>query len=225
MSKNFDKTLKLTVDILNKNKINYWICHGTLLGLIRNKKLISKTSDIDIGIWKNGSEKKKIIKIFKKKNFKIKKKFFKNDGLLTLQKKNYRDIDISFYESTKNEKEVFFRNYHFRNFICRIIDVLAKSKKYNGNYSLIVNRFSFLEFFARQLKRYLIKKNYFYAQFGYFVPKKFFLNLMYIKIYNLQIRVPRYYYDYLRCVYGQTWRQPAKNFNWIKDSPCVRKIK
>ena len=58
MSKNFDKTLKLTVDILNKNKINYWICHGTLLGLIRNKKLISKKSDIDIGIWKNNSEKK-----------------------------------------------------------------------------------------------------------------------------------------------------------------------
>ena len=28
------------IKILQKNKIEYWICHGTLLGIIRDKKLI-----------------------------------------------------------------------------------------------------------------------------------------------------------------------------------------
>ncbi len=64
MQKKLDKTLLQVVQILNKHKINYWICHGTLLGLVRDKKIISNNSDIDIAIWKNDHVKKKIIKIF-----------------------------------------------------------------------------------------------------------------------------------------------------------------
>ena len=44
------------------HKINYWICHGTLLGLVRDKKIISNNSDIDIAIWKNDYVKKKCMK-------------------------------------------------------------------------------------------------------------------------------------------------------------------
>ena len=87
MQEKLDKTLLQAVQILNKHKINYWICHGTLLGLVRDKKIISNTSDIDIGIWKNDYDKKKIIKIFSNLGYKKKNKFFRNDGLLTLKKK------------------------------------------------------------------------------------------------------------------------------------------
>ena len=65
MQKKLDKTLLQVVQILNKHKINYWICHGTLLGLVRDKKIISNTSDIDIGIWKNDYDKKNISSIRK----------------------------------------------------------------------------------------------------------------------------------------------------------------
>ena len=30
-----DSNFKSTIEILNKNKIDYWICHGTLLGIVR----------------------------------------------------------------------------------------------------------------------------------------------------------------------------------------------
>ena len=43
-----DKNFILAIKILNKKKIDYWICHGTLLGLVRDKKLIKWDNDIDI---------------------------------------------------------------------------------------------------------------------------------------------------------------------------------
>ena len=32
--KKVDKNFALSIKILNQNKIRYWICHGTLLGII-----------------------------------------------------------------------------------------------------------------------------------------------------------------------------------------------
>jgi phosphorylcholine metabolism protein LicD len=48
-----DKNFKLTIEILKKNRINYWICHGTLLGIIRDDQLLPWDNDIDIGILEN----------------------------------------------------------------------------------------------------------------------------------------------------------------------------
>ena len=39
---------------LNKLKIEYWLCWGSVLGAVRNKgNIISHDHDIDIGIWEN----------------------------------------------------------------------------------------------------------------------------------------------------------------------------
>ena len=37
------------INILNKNKVKYWICHGTLLATIRDKQL--NFCERDIGAW------------------------------------------------------------------------------------------------------------------------------------------------------------------------------
>ena len=41
-----------TIDILESNKVPYWLCHGTLLGIVRDKNLIPWDDDIDIAIFK-----------------------------------------------------------------------------------------------------------------------------------------------------------------------------
>ena len=41
------------INILNSNRVKYWVCNGTALGLIRDKSLIPWDPDIDIGVWKN----------------------------------------------------------------------------------------------------------------------------------------------------------------------------
>jgi len=55
IKKKVDQNLKLVIKILNTHKINYWICHGTLLGIIRDKKILPWDNDIDIGLIKKKS--------------------------------------------------------------------------------------------------------------------------------------------------------------------------
>ena len=94
--KKVDQNLKLVIKMLNANKINYWICHGTLLGIIRNKKILPWDNDIDIGLIKKKVNKNKLISLMKKNNFnKINKTFLKNDGMLKFAKEGGKEIDLN----------------------------------------------------------------------------------------------------------------------------------
>ena len=53
-----------TIRLLNENKISYWVCHGSLLGLIRDGKLIPWDHDIDIAVWNREYKKKDILNLF-----------------------------------------------------------------------------------------------------------------------------------------------------------------
>ena len=64
------------INILNSNRVKYWVCNGTALGLIRDKSLIPWDPDIDIGVWKNEINISELEKIFKKEGFLKKKNFF-----------------------------------------------------------------------------------------------------------------------------------------------------
>ena len=48
-----DSNFVETINLLNENKISYWVCHGTLLGLIRDGNLIPWDHDIDLAVWEH----------------------------------------------------------------------------------------------------------------------------------------------------------------------------
>ena len=56
------------------------------------------------------------------------KKFFKNDNLLTLIKGNGKELDINFYERPPKSKYAYQRHYELKNIFCRIIYVLSVGK-------------------------------------------------------------------------------------------------
>ena len=43
--------LKYMSNILSKNKIKHWICHGTLLGAVRSNDIIPFDYDFDLGAY------------------------------------------------------------------------------------------------------------------------------------------------------------------------------
>jgi len=64
------ENLREMKEILDKNRINYWLDAGTLLGAVRNGKIIGWDHDIDLATWYENVD--RIVSIFpelKKRGF------------------------------------------------------------------------------------------------------------------------------------------------------------
>ena len=72
-----DPNFILIINIFNKLKINYWVCQGTLLGIIRDRSLIPWDPDIDLAVIGKNFDEKLVEKIMKKNGFSKKKNFLK----------------------------------------------------------------------------------------------------------------------------------------------------
>ena len=214
---NEDLNFVKAITILNSNRIKYWVCNGTALGLIRDKSLIPWDPDIDIGIWKNEINISKLEKIFKVEGFLKKKKFFHKDNLVSFKRKGGRDVDFNIHELCEDKKMCISKYYVHRNIIMRLIYVLSLAGNYRGNYKVIINRFFFLKNFFVKLKEFLIKKNIFYKMGGSTVPTKLFQSFKIIYIDGLRIKIPLYSKKYLKYLYGKNWKIPVKNYNWEKN--------
>ena len=57
-----DNNFSIAIKILNELKLNYWVCHGTLLGIVRDKKLLDWDNDIDIALMEDEVNRDEIIK-------------------------------------------------------------------------------------------------------------------------------------------------------------------
>ena len=64
-SRKIESILIKTIQLL-KDHINYWITDGTLLGIIRDDKIIPWDTEIDIGLWRSENQ------LLKLKNFLLK---------------------------------------------------------------------------------------------------------------------------------------------------------
>ena len=76
---------------LNNRKINYWVCHGSLLGLARDGDLIPWDHDVDIAIWESEYSKHYIIETFESIGFEFNKDH--PEGSLNFMRKGGRSND------------------------------------------------------------------------------------------------------------------------------------
>lgn len=224
--KKIDQNFIEVINILNVNKIHYWLCHGTLLGIVRDDELIPWDHDIDIAVWYDESLKKNFINIMEKNNFILKTKYFIEDDLLTFIKEGGREVDINFYEKKvlNNEEFAYIKWFVPRNFFMRFIDAVSVSKNYSGKFSFFINKLFFLESIFEKIKIYFIKKDYFYKTIGYSQPLRLLKKFKEIKFKDLSVSVPYFSEEYLKYVYGPNWKKPIKKYNWIKDSSSTKEV-
>ena len=104
---NKDQNFLETIDILNKNNVKYWICHGTLLGLIRDKQLIPWDHDIDIAVWSETISREKIKKIMLSNNFLLKEKYIE-DSALAFEKKGGKDKKLYWLQQLNDIRKIIF---------------------------------------------------------------------------------------------------------------------
>ncbi len=219
LEKNIDNNFFETINILNSNNINYWICHGTLLGIIREGKLIEWDHDIDIAIWSDEIPKNLIIELMKKNDFKLRDGFGVDDDLVSFDKNKGRTVDFSFLRRKFiNDEEVAYVTYFLpKNTLMKIIEAFSSADKYSAKFKTIINLFSPFRFIFKTMKKFLIRTGVYYKGVSLYVPAYLLKKTDTKKINDLKIKIPLLFDDYLNFVYGKNWRIPKKNHIWPKD--------
>ena len=215
-----DKNLDTVVKIFNQKKIFYWIGQGSLLGIIRDKKLIDWDHDIDFCLWGHENIKSDFIKLLEEKGFKYRSDlgFGEKYDQMSFDKKGGRRIDLNFYQidSSKGEEIAFTKWGYPKNIWMSLLNAISNSKNYDSKYKLIINNLYIFEKLAQRLKTYFIKKKLFYKVAGYKQPTRLLKKFKKINFEGLEFYIPYDAVSYLEYVYGENWKVPQKRFSWWK---------
>jgi len=234
-----DKVFKDVCDLLARNNINFWICHGTLLGVIRESRLLPWDDDIDFAVWNDEVNKDMIINIFEDNGY-IQEFVFGDMDCLHFFGEN-KNIDISFYKKNQNTASVvwavppnsFFAKVgvYFTRIICtkKLIKIepsenLIKTLLYWCFMSLSL---PFRYIFPTNLKDMIYKSitKYIDIQYmGYSYP----LDLMVFKkieYKGIAVQVPVDADKCLEITYGKEWRHPQANYVWYKEADNLTVLK
>ena len=215
-----DKNFIAVIEALNLKEIHYWVCHGTLLGLVRDQALIPWDHDIDIAVWAHRTQKDEIIQLMIDSGF-----FLKNDGasydFLQFEKVGGREVDFNFYRF--NQGDVLATSEWFipRSRMAGFLGAMSEGGSYSGNHKNIIWKFSFLSGLAGLLVKILKGCNLFFKSAGYSTPISLLQEVDSIQIGSLAIKIPSRADEVLNFVYGADWRVPKPNYNWVLESPST----
>ena len=190
MSDNKEKVFLITTRILKKNGINYWICNGTLLGIIRDSKLIPWDQDIDLAIF-GTSERDQIVTILNAAGFKL------------IDEGNSSDYVAFIYQDVKVDINFFIQRNGYLSSLWRV------TKDIGATYQLIR--------ILTKLGLGIPKNRIFWKLEGYKVPSDYVFPLSTINYHGEEISIPSRPKDSLEYTYGPDWNIPKPEYNWRKE--------
>ena len=224
---------KIAVEILMDNNINYWVCHGTLLGIIRDNKLLTWDHDIDFAVWDDEYSKEEILKIFS-----TDERFKQEVVLEEINSLHFatadKRVDINFYSRDTDKayikwaalpEGIFLKTYYFAiNFIATDTSIRKTIESSNGNIIkliklLIITPLIFVRLILpRSFKRKLLKSLYKKLDsVGYSYPIELMKNKV-INFLSVDIVVPVEPEEVLKHTYGDDWKTPKQNYVWYKEA-------
>ena len=204
---------------LHKFNINAWMDAGLLLKYTRGQSLFP-SSDIDFGV-----KPKDINKLL------LFSKYMENRDYLVASTGNISVIfeGINLIKKIKDGKYISIDihiYYPLENYFCRPNSHKPlKQSTISRNFFLIFNKLNII-LSSKYLKKafilnklfkliyFLYSKIYFHiaitTQFA--IPKIYFENFIYVKIYNEKILIPKNNINYIEWRYGSNWLVPNKNW-------------
>jgi len=219
-------------EVLDKNNIEFWLDCGTLLGAVRDSKIIPGESDLDLGAWSEKiphNTQLSIAKELSDKDFKV----FIAECHMTIVNSKKTWADINFYRSI-NEKAIFplsvpktrfgvllrmsyevlvapyYHYFHFKNIFRSLLVILSHLLP-----SLL----------RREIAKVILSayKQMNFMDVSWVVPIQYFNNFSTIKFYGMEFKVPAQTEDYLAYRYGKDWRIPRKDWITERDDGAVVK--
>ena len=216
-----DSNFVETINLLNENKISYWVCHGTLLGLIRDRQLIPWDHDIDFAILNRDLTKSSLIKLMKNNSYKLKDHGYDYD-FISFTKKGGREVDFNYYQINPESNLAYTEWYISRSKLTSALDVISKGTEYKGKWVYTVRLLYYsLSPIINYVIKLLKKSGKFYKSAGYTTPVNLLAEFDYIEIHGVKIRVPSDYESVLKYIYGPDWKIHKKKYDWVAESPST----
>lgn len=184
------------IEVMKNMDQDYWLCNGTLLGIIRDNRLIPWDVDIDIGVFKNGFDKQKTILEFEKHGYSLHSDGEGSDYVTFLKYDVKVDINIFI---KRDGMFVSLWRVPRRRLSSRIIEKIIRI--------FAISRYPFKE----QVDQIV------YTLEGYSCPELALSTFTEIKFSDKKVRVPQEYENILEWTYGPQWKIPNKNYDWQKE--------
>ena len=209
-----DKQLSWITSILQINNIKYWVDQGTLLGLIRDGKLIDHDKDIDLSIWDEDIDKlEKIIPDIKREGYRLR----------ILQYKNYK-FKYKFIPQNSNDLRKLDINIYYR-----VKDLFAWSPQ---PYTIDGNSFFYkvvkkiiLFYWTRIATKVKIDKipwSIISKTLTWWIPAMHFEQIIFHE--RNKVFIPKNYKEHLKLHFGN-WKLPAKKWDFIHDDKALKHTK
>ena len=230
-----ESVLFKAIDILEALKIDYWVTDGTLLGIVRENRILPWDSDVDLGVWKSEVSTSEIVNIFKANGFHY------IEVLPVMDSLHFRmddvQLDINVYTEHDGETSVKWASNPVGTVDKLIVQITSKIFE-NDKISHIHNKEkepavilairSVLFFVAFFLTKGMREKMYEFARSRYLYLGCAYPNeLMSTKkiiFKQKEIRVPLKCEEYLQLTYGEDWQTPNRDFNWEEDTTNLKAL-
>lgn len=227
------------VDVLRKIKtvfdkygIVFWLNSGTLLGAVRDGRLIPWDNDIDLVCWQeNASKLYAGTPVYKELRSGGLELFFLDDKIV-IEKEGcpanlalFRLTDNKAvrgpYPAYKNSMGKFFRSLWWVLTVSYYEKVRFDRIQNINSAKILLVKFS--QLLPQWLRKKLSEKMRTLAlKFGceeifWAIPSNFFTTLSTIKLYGMEFKVPSRTEDYLEFRFGKDWRIVQRDWNTVKD--------
>jgi hypothetical protein len=236
--------LKAVKEVFDEFGIEFWLDAGTLLGAVRDGKIIEWDTDIDLCMW-NYDRKKLFLALheLKRRKFKLTlaHPLYPNVGWVALRLFPFDcNIDILLWEVKGDKLTALTFKYeesqtqissvlHFlrivRHYLCCDLSLTEQKKSTKFIATLLEHSLPLLPL---QLKTFLLnilqRWKLGYVNWLFITPKRYFEKLGTTRFYGLPFKIPFDVEDYLKYHYGENWKVPQKKWDWQKDdmAPMVK---
>lgn len=222
------QSLREVKEVFDKAGIKFWLDHGTLLGAVRDGKIIEWDTDIDLGAAYDNID--KIISVFpelEKRGFNVFLDFcYDKHSVLHITRFDCNASVLLFRVIDDNAWAIDLTGENLiTKFLIPNLIIMLSQRAYAKPQGIFVGKVLkyYLSLLPPALKRYFCDMAWSvwercggkYAAIA--VPKRYVEKLETIEFYGMKFNIPSEAEKYLEYIYGTNWRIPKKEWDTPKN--------